>query len=375
MDMRIAIRAPRRGKRSVMKQKAVKVTLKTIAEQAGTSIGTVDRAIRNRPGIHPDTKERVLGIVQALGYKPSRFPTAPGRARPVRIGLAYPLEPPSFYADIDRGIDAAAKELLASGVAVEKIRYNRQNHTEQTEALCRISAGQYDGLAVNAAGRSSSLEIDRLSRSGTPVITFNTDAPESQRRFYIGNDSLQSGRMGAELLSRFLGGLGGVTVLGNFIQINPFSERFGGFCEVIHTEYPDIVLYPCADCQSVPDVAMKNMLTAISQVPSMRGVFCTGHSSTIGAIAALKELGRKDIVLVGFDVGGGSLDALRDGWADALLFQDPFRQAYTAAHLLARHVLEGWLPETPLLHVETSIVIKNNISAYENRDALLGRRV
>ncbi len=351
-----------------MPSKTVKVTLKMIAEQAGTSIGTVDRAISNRPGVHPDTKERVLRIAQELGYKPNRFASALGRKRTTKLCLLYPLEPASFYADIDRGVDAAAEELLAYGVRVEKIRHRSQDPAEQAEALATIAPGQYDGLAINAAGRESSLEIDRLSRSGTPVITFNTDAPESQRLFYIGNDSLQSGRMGAELLGRFLGGQGGVTVMGNFIQAKPFSERFGGFCEVIHTEYPDIVLYPCAECRSVPAVATKNMLAAISQVPTMRGVYCTGHSSTIGAIAALKELNRKDIVLIGFDVGGDSLDALRDGWADALLFQDPFKQAYHAAHLLARHVLEGWLPEKPLLHVETSIVIKHNMSTYENRE-------
>lgn len=350
-----------------MPSNTVKITLKMIAEHVGTSIGTVDRALSNRPGIHPETKERVLSAAQELGYKRNRFASALGRKRVTKIGFVYPLQPASFYADIDDGVDAAAEELLDYGVQVEKIRHHSQDPVEQAEVLARVAHGDYDGLAVNAAGRVSSQEMDRLSRSGTPIITFNTDAPESQRLFYVGNDSLQSGRMGAELLGRFLGGQGGVTVMGNFIQANPFSERFGGFCEVIHTEYPEILLYPCAECRSVPAVATKNMHTALSQVPTMRGVYCTGHSSTIGAIAALKELNRKDIVLIGFDVGGGSLEALREGWVDALLFQDPFKQAYDAAHLLARHVLEGWLPAQPLQHVETRIIIKHNLSTYENQ--------
>lgn len=356
-----------------MAHESVKVTLKIIAEMAGTSIGTVDRALMGRPGIHPATKERILQVARELGYKPNRFASALGRKRTLRIGMVYPCEPAGFYQEIDRGVDCAAEELAQYGVVVEKLYHSSQNPAEQAEMLIGIDPGRFDGLAINSSGYLSAPEIDRLMRKNLPVITFNTDAAESSRLFYVGSDSLQSGRMGAELLGRYLGGKGDVTVMGNFIKAAPFSQRFGGFCQVIHNEYPDIRLFPCAECSSDSQLAAKNLYDTLSQMPSIRGIFCTGHSSTMGAIAALRELSRKDVVLIGFDTGGGSLEALGEGWCDALLFQDPFKQAYQAAHLLSRHILEGWLPPQPLLHIETSIVIKHNLSFYLKTDTSLER--
>jgi len=342
-----------------------------IAEKAGTSIGTVDRALMGRPGIHPETKERVLRVARDLGYKPNRFASALGRKRIVHIGFVSPCKPAGFYDEVDQGVDRAAEELHAYGVTVEKLYHNTQNPAEQAALLERVEPSRFDGLAVNCYGHAAARQIDRLVRDNVPVITFNTDAVKSSRLFYVGNNSLQSGRMGAELLGRYMGGEGSVTVMGNFLQVNPFSERFGAFCEVIHDEYPQIKLFPCAECGGDEQAAARNLYETLSQLPSMRGVFCTSHSSTIGAIETLRRLGRKDIVLIGFDTGSGSLDALREGWCDALLFQDPFKQSYQAAHLLARHILEGWVPANPLLHVETSVVIKHNASSYRGREAFV----
>lgn len=39
-----------------------RVTLKEIAQAANVSIGTVDRALNNRPGVNAESKARVLQI-------------------------------------------------------------------------------------------------------------------------------------------------------------------------------------------------------------------------------------------------------------------------------------------------------------------------
>ena len=41
-----------------------KVTLKMIADQAGVSIGTVDRALNNRGRILPETKAQIIEIAK-----------------------------------------------------------------------------------------------------------------------------------------------------------------------------------------------------------------------------------------------------------------------------------------------------------------------
>ena len=341
-----------------------RVTLKMIAEKAGTSIGTVDRALSNRGGISEKTKARVMEVARDMGYRTNLFASALSRKRVLRLGLVYPVHPRGFYRFIDQGVDKAAGELESYGVQVEKLQYAMQDPAEQSDLLRRADLTRFDGLAINAAGASALEPLQELARRGVPLITFNTDAVDLPRLFFVGNNSHQSGRMGAELLFRLMGGRGFATVLGNFSQATPFSERFGGFCEVLRADYPSIQLYPCLDCLSRPELATKYLRDLLARVPELGGVFCTGYSSTVGALEALRAANRKDIVLIGYDVGEETAAALREGWCDALLYQDPYQQGYQAPRLLARHLLEGWLPPQPKLHIETRIILKSNLEAY-----------
>lgn len=342
----------------------MRVTLKMIAEKAQTSIGTVDRALNNREGVSEESKARVLQVAEEMGYRPNKFASALSRKKVIRIGAAYPEEPVDFYRDIDRGFDKAMEELQYYGVVVEKIRYKTQDPEIARARLAQVDPADFDGLAINSAGAANVSEIDRFVAAGTPVVTFNTDAPDSQRLFYVGNNSRQSGLMGGELLSLLLGGKGNVTILGNFSRATPFIERFGGFCEYAQLEAPDLRIYPCSECLSDPDLAAKSLIDLIARVPDINGVFCTGYSSTVGALQAAKTLDRRDIKIVGYDLTERTAEALREGWCSALLYQDPCRQGLQAARLLVRHILEGWMPPKPRLHVDTRIILETNLDSY-----------
>ena len=341
-----------------------RVTLKVIAERAGTSIGTVDRALKGREGVRGATKAKVLEIARELGYLPN-----PNRGEPlfkpsIRIGLIYPEQPAPFFNPMAAGIDAAVRDLSALGVQADHIRYSMQKQDLTEPMLQKLYGGSYRGVAVNYAGPRIARQIDRLADDGLPVITFNTDAPNSKRRFFVGNDSVRSGRMGAALLGRFLGGQGAVTVLGNYVQTAPFSQHFAGFCETIHESFPGMTIYPCAECFADPQLAARSLITLIQNVPQIRGVFCTGYSSTVGAVEALRQLERKDIVLIGYDTSETLLQALQEGWCDALLYQNPYRQGYAAVQSLTQFLLDGTLPDPRKIGIDTQIVIPQNADCY-----------
>ena len=50
------------------------ITLKQIAERAGTSVGTVDRALNNRGRISPSTKEKIIKSLMKWVISPTRLP-------------------------------------------------------------------------------------------------------------------------------------------------------------------------------------------------------------------------------------------------------------------------------------------------------------
>ena len=45
-----------------------KITVKDLAQLCGVSIGTIDRAINNRGGINPETKQKILDAAAKYGY-------------------------------------------------------------------------------------------------------------------------------------------------------------------------------------------------------------------------------------------------------------------------------------------------------------------
>jgi len=341
-----------------------RVTLKMIAEKAGTSVGTVDRALNNRKGVKEERRKLVLAVAEELGFQPNRLASALARKRNVHIGIVYPQRPSEFYHDMDRGIDKAERELQDYGVTIERIRYETQDPAIVRAQLAQIDPANFDGLAISSAGAGNISQVDHFVDSGLPVVTFNTDTVESRRLFYIGDNSRQSGMMGGEILGMLLGGHGNVLVFGNFTRTTPFIERFGGFCEFVYPSFPNIHMLPCLECFNNPELAEKDLINVLTNTPDISGVFCTGYSSTVGAINALKAMNRRDIRLVGYDLTKCTADALREGWCDALLYQDPHRQGHQAAHLLARNILEGWMPPRSHLHIDTRIIIKSNLDSH-----------
>src|SRR5699024_3071130 len=95
------------------------VTAQKIAELAGVSRGTVDRALHNRGRVNPEVAARIRKIADELGYKPNIVGQALVRSKQgVRIGvILQSIETPTMQI-VQEGTRRAADELHASGCEV-----------------------------------------------------------------------------------------------------------------------------------------------------------------------------------------------------------------------------------------------------------------
>ena len=76
-----------------------------IAELAGVSIGTVDRALHGRTGIRDTTRKRVLRIAKKLSYTPHMAARILSTRRAdLRIGVCIPEEIQFFDDQVRAGI-------------------------------------------------------------------------------------------------------------------------------------------------------------------------------------------------------------------------------------------------------------------------------
>ena len=67
-----------------------RVRIKDIAEEAGVSIGTVDRVLHDRGEVNKETKEKILDLVEKLNYTPNLVAKSLSLKKALRIALLLP---------------------------------------------------------------------------------------------------------------------------------------------------------------------------------------------------------------------------------------------------------------------------------------------
>src|SRR5262245_38528844 len=108
--------------------------IREIAKSLGISIGTVDRALHDRPGINEQTRRRILQQAKALGYRPNLAARFLVSQKQLRIGVNLPREIASFFDLVREGIEEAVRSVETSDVRVIHRSYPGMADGEQ-EAL------------------------------------------------------------------------------------------------------------------------------------------------------------------------------------------------------------------------------------------------
>ena len=80
------------------------VTMREVAEKAGVSIKTVSRVVNREEEIATATRERVLAVIDELGYRPSRVARALVTQRSSTIGLVVGDIGNPFFPEVAQGV-------------------------------------------------------------------------------------------------------------------------------------------------------------------------------------------------------------------------------------------------------------------------------
>ncbi len=122
-------------------------SIRDVARVAGVSRQTVSRVINSHPSLRPETRDRVLAVIEEMQYRPSRVAQALGANRSHTIGvLAYHRSQYGPSAAI-LGIEAAAQ---AAGYVVNTINLTSNTPDAIHNALELQLAHRVDGLVIIA---------------------------------------------------------------------------------------------------------------------------------------------------------------------------------------------------------------------------------
>ncbi len=339
------------------------VTLQQIAQEAGVSRGTVDRALNNRGRIRPEVAENIKRIAEELGYQPSLAGRALVMARrKLKIGVILQSSETPFMKQVLGGIQAARQEVEKLGGTVDIEEIEEVNPKEAINRIIRMRDEPVHGIALSGAeDQLLRRTVDECVREyGIPVVTFNGDLDGTERMCYVGQDAGKSGVVAAGLMGEIVGE-GTVAVISGHPTNPALNERACGFCRTLTELCPKANVLESRYAYDDDWVSEKMTEELIGNYPELNGIYVTG-SGGVGVCRALERAGKSEkIKVIANDFLEDNLNWLKRGVINFLIGQDAYVQGYEPVMLLFRKLFENMEPEREYHYTDIVIKTKYNV--------------
>jgi len=277
----------------------VKLSLQDIAAQAGVSTATVSRALNDRAGVHPETREQILRIAREMGYTPSMAARGLATSRTQNLGFItykhHPQPISSYHVEIAQGIDDEARQRGYHVIT----RFVDQAMMQSGQQLALIAEQRIDGLILVGPALSPAFIIE-LYNSGIPLVLVDNMLQETKIDAVVCDNADGTYQITRHLIEHH--GLRRLAFFSGPAHWFSSRERRSGYERALSEieEAPRLVFMN----ETTVSTGYGAMLEALDQHPDLEGVGAVNAATARGAIRACKERGRRvpgDIAVVGFD--------------------------------------------------------------------------
>ena len=343
------------------------ITINQIAEICGVSRGTVDRALHNKGNVRPAVAEQIKKVAAEYGYTPNRAGMALSRAaHPIRLGVVLHSVQNAFVQAL---LEVCRREAQQLSVFSTDVIFRLSRSLDPVEQVRMVDDlvenHKIDGLAIMPL--NNYLVENRLNdlaeKRKLPIITFNTDLPDSRRLCYVGQDSAAAGRTAAALMRLATGGRGLVSpIVGPSENHSAYTNRLRGFQTELCSQPSDIQYLVTRVANDDDDECTYHAtLQLLRTHPDIAGIYAI-TSGYEGACRALIETGLAGKVhLILHDEIPSNLQYVRDGVIDFVLGQDAEVQGTLPMQLLSDLIHMHRSPEKELYHTDIRILFRYNI--------------
>jgi len=311
--------------------------IRQIADALGISIGSVDRALHNRTGVSPKTRDRVLKMAQKLNYAPNLAARNLKLNRHIRIGVFLPEQIASFFNPLRAGIRSASRESTAATVDLSFYSFPHLGEGD-VECMERNDWRRFDGVII-APGNPARLNIlfGNSEEDRRPVVFVATDAARTHRLSSVAVESTISGSIAAELLGEIVREPRPIVVLTGDLKIQDHAEKLRGFAAGLAMHAPHLTLLPAIESHDLPQDAYRATLQVLESNPALGGIYINTANS-IPVIQAVAKSGRLDkIRIIATDLFPELAQLIESGQVFASLIQRPHTQGRLAFEILSRY--------------------------------------
>ena len=273
-----------------------RITIADVAREAGVSQQTVSRVLNDKREISPATRERILLVIQRLGYRPSRIARGLATSRTMTIGLIVPDIGNPFFSEMARGADRAAHEAgysLLLGNTFEDAQ-------READVLHALEDKRVDGFIL-CSSRLPQDKLDEFCASQPAVVLVNRESQHAGVGTVRVDDAAGAREAVRHLVAqgrRVIGFLAGPAA--SYSGQDRVTGYRAALAQAGLALDPQLVVHSLPYLEGGRQAAL-SLLTARLDVNAL---LCYNDLVAVGALQACAKLGRRvpeDVAVIGCD--------------------------------------------------------------------------
>jgi LacI family transcriptional regulator len=331
-----------------MRKKKRTVTIQDVAKTAKVSVSTVSRVLNGKVDVASETQERILSVIEDLGYTTNLAARSMRSHKKNLIGLIMPDIAYPFAIEVMKGVNRAIAESefdLLVYTTGDVRKSGRVSHEQKYVSLLTNSIS--DGVIL-VAPVADELNVD------APIVSI--DPLASNPNFPAVHATNYQGAMDAmEYLIRL--GHKRIGYIGGRAELESANRRLKGYREALEKAgIPiDESLIVSGDYTTETGVSGARRLLALENPPT--AIFSSNDQMAMGVYQVAQELGVRipeDLSVVGFD-------NITESKYMGLTTVDQFisEMGYVATQILIK-LINGESLEEQTYRMQTKLVIRNS---------------
>lgn len=350
-------------------EKITRMTLEDISAEIGISRTTIYKVINGKGNVSEKTRAIVMDALEKYHYVENKNARNLALNRQYTIGyVGFRSRSANYFSpEVRKGIDRAVREFGDDGLNILISEFDVEKPWQQMEEVERMLEQGVNSFVLAFSDTQIIKKILQiLNEKKCLVVLLSRDFEESDANYYVGVDYYKSGLLAAELLGKMLPEKGRIfiPVTGEYHNNQDIQARLRGFLQKIE-EYPDCEILPVKHELMEGDAVYQAIVSCVEREPKLSGIFDLTYRLDMTA-KALRDCGRKDIKLVGYDLYQEIEQDLADSFIDAVVYQDLSRQAYLGMKILFEEMCYGLSFEKRKWYSKLEIITGENLCYFMN---------
>ncbi|MBL8761005.1 MAG: substrate-binding domain-containing protein [Phycisphaerae bacterium] len=284
------------------------------------------KSFRDAPDGTTDTsKARPAATDRAADASPE-----PAR-RPLTVAMMPKSKGNAYFIACRKGAEEAAKEL---GIDLVWDGPTETDPAKQSEVIDAWITRGVDVITVSVENREALSGVLRKARSrGIKVVTWDADAESDARDFFVNQATPQG--IGYTLMdhaARLLNNKGRFAIVTASLTAANQNEWRKHIEARLKEKYPDVELAGVQPCDDQQSKAFEVTTSILNASPDVKVIMAICSPGVPGAAEAVKQLGRKDVKVIGLGLPNDNKRFVKEGVTDGVVLWNTMDLGYLAVH-------------------------------------------